>query len=303
MDFLSLISGAAIAPGTSTFRVRVTDAAGQTATADLAIAVVQALAVHTSTLRAGVVGEAYAEQLQAVGGRGTLMWSVAGAETVPWLAVSPAGALSGTPVASGAFTVTVAVADESGQQATRQFPIAVLDPVAVAPISLPTATEGRVYAVHLVATGGDGMYTWDVASGALPTGVALGSVGALLGTPEQAGVFTFTARVTDAADRVGTRSLTLTVERAPTIQTASLPPGEPGEPYAVQLVATGGTGDVDLYVRQGALPREFVYDCRPLRQGNEEICTFTPPAVGPWYIMLRGYIAYTGVSLVASYEE
>jgi len=77
-------------------------------------------------------------------------------------------------------------------------------------------------------------------------------------------------------------------------------------PGTSQLTVTisGGTGDVDPYVRRGDLPAPFVYDCRPLRQGNEETCTFMPPFLTPghWYIMVRGYTAYSGVSLVANLE-
>lgn len=397
------ISGTPVAPGTSSFRVRVTDGAGRTATADLAMAVVQTLAVHTTVLPEGVMGVPYAVQLQAVGGRGTRSWSVMG-DAASWLSVSATGELSGTPAASGASALTVAVTDESGQQATRQLPMVVFETVAVAAIVLPTATEGRIYAAQLVATGGDGVYTWDIESGALPGGLTLGSVGSLTGIPGEAGVFAFTARVRDHGGRVATRTLTLTVERAPTIQTTSLPPGEPGKPYTAQLLATGGTGaytwsiiegalpdgltvsaagtisgtpsalgsasftvrvtdeasathtraftvviaqvevltngvaatgvagdagsvryygievpegatrltvaisdgtgDVDLYVRRGALPEQFVYDCRPLRAGNNETCTFTGAflTAGHWYIMLRGYTAYSGVSLVAEHE-
>ncbi len=398
------ISGTPVAPGTSNFRIQATDLSGRTATADRTLSVVQSLAVQTGSLPDGVRGEEYTAQLQAVGGRGTLLWSVTGGDGASWLSISSAGQLSGTPASSGSFTVTVAVSDDSGQQGKRQFPIVVLDPVAVAAMSLPTAVQGRVYAAQLVATGGDGVYAWDIESGALPAGMALGTVGGLLGTAEEAGVFTFTARVTDRAHRVATRALTLTVERAPTIKTSSLQPGRPGEPYTAQLVATGGTGsyswtvtdgvlpsgltlsaagavsgtptalgsatftvqvtdeasvtdtrtlpmvvaavealvagipttgiqgdtgsvryysmevpsgasqltvtisggtgDVDLYVRRGSLPGLYTYDCRPLRQGNEEICTFTPPflTAGHWYIMLRGHSAFGGVSLVANHE-
>ncbi len=396
-----LISGTPVGAGTSSFRVRATDSGGRSATADLSIPVVQALAVHTWTLPDASVGEDYAAALQAVGGRGTLTWSVTG-EAASWLAVSSAGALSGTPTASGASTVTVAVADESGQQATRELPIMVRAPLAVAAVSLPAATQGRAYAAQLVATGGDGVYTWTLESGALPTGVVLTTGGALSGTPADGGEFTFTVQVTDGADRVATRSLSLTVERAPTIQTGGLPPGDVGEPYTAQLDATGGTGaytwsvtdgalpdgltlsssgaisgtpttvgssaftvrvtdeaaathsraltvviaqieeltdgvevtgiggeagstryyaievptgatqltvatsggtgDVDLYIRRGALPQEFVYDCRPFLPGNEETCTVASPAAGYWYIMLRGHAAYADVRLVASHD-
>jgi hypothetical protein len=65
---------------------------------------------------------------------------------------------------------------------------------------------------------------------------------------------------------------------------------------------SGGTGDADLFIRRGALPLEFTYDCRPLRQGNEETCTVTSPAEGYWYIMLRGHVDFAGVSLVATVD-
>ena len=396
------ITGTPTAPGTSSFRVRATDEGGQTATADLSIVVVQALAVHTGSLGDAVVGEEYTAELQVVGGRGTYTWSVTGGDASSWLTFSSAGVLSGTPMTSGASSVIVSVADESGQTASRELAIVVLDPLAVAEISLPTATQGRAYAAQLVATGGDGAYTWSVDSGTLPAGMALASGGALTGTPEDGGTFVFTVQVTDGADRVATRALTLTVEPAPTIQTASLPPGDLGETYAAQLAATGGTGgytwsvedgalpagltlaangaisgtpttlgtatftiqvtdeaartdtrvltivvaeidqlasgvavtgisgaaesvryygidvpegatqltvstsggtgDVDLYVRRAGLPQEFVYDCRPLRDGNAETCTFTSPGTGTWYVMLRGFTAYDDVSLVATHD-
>jgi len=396
-----LISGTPSGAGTSSFRVRVTDSGGRSATAELSIGVVQALAVHTSGLADAEVGQVYVAQLQAAGGRGTLTWSLSG-EAASWLTLSAAGVLSGTPPTPRASAVTVAVVDASGQQATRQLPIIVRSPLTVAAISLPAATEGRAYAAQLVATGGDGSYWWALESGALPAGMALTTGGALTGTPMAGGEFAFTVRATDGAGRVATRSLALTVERAPTIQTGSLPPAEVGASYTAQLAATGGTGaytwsvthgalpggltlssngtitgtptlmgtsnftvrvtdgaavthsrelsiviahlqelssgvavtgitgaaggvryyaiqvppgatrltvamsggtgDMDLYVRRGALPQEFAYDCRPFRPGNDETCTFVAPTAGTWYIMLRGYAAYADVRLVATVE-
>ena len=397
------ISGTPIAPGTASFRVRATDGSGQNATADLSIAVVQALGIHTWTLAEGMVAEPYAAQLQAVGGRGTLTWSVTGGDAASWLAISSGGALSGTPGSAGVYSVTVAVSDASGQQATRTLSVVVLAPLAVAEISLPIATQGRAYAVQLVATGGAGAYGWSIESGVLPAGVELASGGALTGTPGDAGAFPFTARVTDGGGRTATRSLSLTVERAPTIQNQSLPPADVDVAYDEQLTATGGTGtyswsvvegalpdgltlsaagaisgtptalgsatftvqvtdeasathtraftivvaeiqalasgvavtgigdeagsvryysvevpagaarltvaisggtgDADLYVRRALLPGLHTYDCRPLREGNQETCTFNAPAAGHWYIALRGFTTYAGVDLVATVEQ
>ncbi|WP_172806772.1 S8 family serine peptidase [Endozoicomonas arenosclerae] len=64
---------------------------------------------------------------------------------------------------------------------------------------------------------------------------------------------------------------------------------------------SGGTGDADLYVRRGSKPTTSSYDCRPYRSGNSESCSFSSPGSGTWYVMLRGYSAFSGVSLVADY--
>ncbi len=57
---------------------------------------------------------------------------------------------------------------------------------------------------------------------------------------------------------------------------------------------SGGTGDCDLYVKQGSLPTYNSYDYRPFQFGNNETVTASNPAAGTWYIMLRGHDAYTG---------
>ena len=63
---------------------------------------------------------------------------------------------------------------------------------------------------------------------------------------------------------------------------------------------SGGTGDVDLYVKQGSQPTSSVYDCRPYLGGNNEICSFQPPTAGIYYINLSGFTAYSGVTLTAT---
>jgi vibriolysin len=68
------------------------------------------------------------------------------------------------------------------------------------------------------------------------------------------------------------------------------------------VTLSGGTGDADLYVRRGAAPTTSLYDCRPYRTGNEEVCTFAAPAEGVWYVMLNGFSAYSGVSLRVTWK-
>jgi hypothetical protein len=70
----------------------------------------------------------------------------------------------------------------------------------------------------------------------------------------------------------------------------------------LEILTTGGTGDVDLYVRRGALPTTTSYDYRPYKVGNEETVSVDSPAAGTWYIMLRGYADYAGVTLKGTYS-
>ncbi len=71
---------------------------------------------------------------------------------------------------------------------------------------------------------------------------------------------------------------------------------------SLKISTSGGTGDVDLYVRLGAQPTTTSYDYRPYKVGNNETVDVNDPAGGTWYIMLRGYTNYAGVTLKATYS-
>lgn len=62
---------------------------------------------------------------------------------------------------------------------------------------------------------------------------------------------------------------------------------------------SGGTGDADLYVRNGAKPELNSYTCRPYRTGNNETCDMAVSS-GTYYVMVRGYSRFNKVSLKAS---
>lgn len=64
---------------------------------------------------------------------------------------------------------------------------------------------------------------------------------------------------------------------------------------------SGGSGDADLYVRKEAKPTTGTYNCRTYRSGNTESCSLNSGTGGTYYIMLRGYNAYNGLTLQATY--
>jgi len=70
----------------------------------------------------------------------------------------------------------------------------------------------------------------------------------------------------------------------------------------LQFQTSGGTGDADLYVRLGSAPSLTTYDCRPYTSGNSETCSFPTPSAGTWHVMLNGFSAFSGVTLVGSYS-
>jgi len=68
------------------------------------------------------------------------------------------------------------------------------------------------------------------------------------------------------------------------------------------LQMSGGTGDADLYAKRGSLPTVSSYDYRSYNGGNAESITYTNPTAGVFYIMIRSFSAYSGVSLKATYS-
>jgi serine protease len=66
---------------------------------------------------------------------------------------------------------------------------------------------------------------------------------------------------------------------------------------SVVFTISGGTGDADMYVKLGSAPTTTSYNCRPYASGNAETCTFNAPTAGTYYVNVRAYAAFSGVSL------
>jgi hypothetical protein len=168
------------------------------------------LAVSTSSLPAGTVSAGYSASLVAAGGSGPYSWSLASGTLPAGLTLSTAGSISGTPTTAGSSAFTVAVTD-GVSTTTRSLSLVVATPVSVSTSSLVAGKVAVAYSVSLVASGGSGPYSWSLASGTLPAGLALSTAGSISGTPTTAATSSFTVRVTDAAGRTATRALSITI--------------------------------------------------------------------------------------------
>ena len=75
----------------------------------------------------------------------------------------------------------------------------------------------------------------------------------------------------------------------------------PAGATGLKFVMAGGTGDADMYVKFGSAPTDTVYDCRPYASGNAETCNIATAQAGTYYVRLKAYSAFSGVSLTGSY--
>jgi Zn-dependent metalloprotease len=75
----------------------------------------------------------------------------------------------------------------------------------------------------------------------------------------------------------------------------------PAGASGLKFVTSGGTGDADMYVKFGSAPTDTSYDCRPYTSGNAETCNITTAQAGTYYVRLKAYSTFSGVSLTGSY--
>ncbi|MBY0574282.1 MAG: pre-peptidase C-terminal domain-containing protein [Undibacterium sp.] len=65
---------------------------------------------------------------------------------------------------------------------------------------------------------------------------------------------------------------------------------------------SGGTGDGDIFAKFGTAPTTTVYDKKSDGATNNETISFSAPTAGTYYLLLKGYSAISGVSLLATVQ-
>ncbi|HLH16921.1 MAG TPA: putative Ig domain-containing protein [Bryobacteraceae bacterium] len=245
------ITGTPTGPISSSVTIKVTDSSTptpQTATASLSLTVAPAaLTITTTSLPSGQANQAYNATLAATGGTTPYSWSATGLPAGLSINAS-SGAITGTPTAGSNGNVTIKVTDSTTPTALTATVSLALNiappPITITTTLLPTGTAGQPYNATLAATGGTPPYTWSATG--LPGGLSINpSTGAITGTPTGPNSGNVTIKVTDSTTPTaltGSASLALNITPALlTITTTALNPGIAGQPYTMNMAASGGT--------------------------------------------------------------
>jgi hypothetical protein len=139
-------------------------------------------------------------------------WSLSNAPT--GLSINSSGVVNGTLGSGSAATYsTASVGDGCTTQVLGSFVVNATPSITTS--SLPSGTVGTSYSQTLATSGGTAPLVCSVSAGILPTGTSLNGSCNISGTPTAVGVFSFTAKVTDANAITGSQPLSISISSVP----------------------------------------------------------------------------------------
>ncbi len=68
----------------------------------------------------------------------------------------------------------------------------------------------------------------------------------------------------------------------------------------LRVVQSLGSGDPDLYLREGLVPTFVDWNCRPYVGGTLETCSIQNPNANDWFSQMQGFSSWTGVQIKGS---
>lgn len=174
------------------------------------------LVILTTELSPAEIGQRYVAPISSSGGRKPFSWSITSGPLPTGLEFdAQRGLISGVPLVSGEFPLTVEMTDTLGNRASQSLSLSVtgqLEAVTIVNTELPVVLDGLFYKAKMTSRGGVAPRRWSVASGRLPPGLQLDPAsGMLFGFAEETGTFSFELQVEDRAGQIARRNFALAV--------------------------------------------------------------------------------------------
>ncbi|MCU1467268.1 MAG: hypothetical protein JWM72_3196 [Actinomycetia bacterium] len=221
-----VLSGTPTTVGTTSATIKVKDDLG-----DDPIAVAYPITINTapsittaSPLADAEVTDSYLAGISTSAGTTPFIWSQS--DLPAGLAMSmTTGAITGTPTASGAFTVVVTLTDASGAAVSKSLALAITPAPSITTGSLPGGQKSLAYSTTLAGSGGTTPYSWSAPG--LPSGLTLNATsGVISGTPNgAAGTTSFTVTLTDGVGGTMSKNLSILIADQPSVVSVALTNG------------------------------------------------------------------------------
>ncbi len=206
---------------------------------------------------------------------------------------STTGVVSGTPTATGLWSVEITATNGVGSDSSTSFAGYVGQVPSITTTSIGDLPVGDAVDMDLAATGFPAP-TWSVSGGSLPSGLSLSAGGRLTGTPTVSGTYSVELQAANTHG-ASTRTFTGAVLAPPGAITGTISPMRLGQSVSVTL-GTSGYPAPTFAVIAGEFPVGV-----SLNTATGEV-SGAPAAIGPWSAAVRATNIYgTAERVFSSY--
>ncbi len=222
------IKGTPLTAKTYTFKLKVTDKNGLTASKSYTVMITQPTIAGTLK-ETCIKNKTYSSKLTVSGGTSPYTWVKssgtlpAGLELVP-NTTGTTLTIKGTPSTAKTYTFKLKVTDKNGLTASKSYTVTITQPTISGSLKTSCVKDSS-YSSSLKVSGGTSPYTWEKISGTLPEGLELvpnakGTTLTIKGIPSTVKAYTFKLKVTDKNGLCASKQYKVTITK-PTSEAAS----------------------------------------------------------------------------------